>query len=502
MTVYVVLLAIFVRRMFSKTFSFAWDLKALYQPPVYLMLTALLFLGVRGSTGTFPLLKLVPDISTDHFINALPKNGVFAFQKATKQFLRSKSGSYNLIKSTGYEGRVEQAFADYLQKDDIDRENLLKNLERTTKKESRLEKKQPHVVVIMMESFGAPILAYQSAQFDIMRRLKKHFDDDIVFTNFISTQNGTIASVEPFLLNVLRHPGGTTFGQGPELGTSFEQAAARVYEKNGYETSFLYGGDLSWRNVGQFFSRQGFMHVEGKSDIHSAIPDVQDHVYGAYDRYAYAYVLKKLKEATKPQFIFLLTTNNHPPYVLEPNYQSGPLEMPAELQAHLVGDLPLFKQRIKDYQYAVDMAGAFMDEVKNSDLADRSVVAITADNNTMEGVMHYDDYLQETKQVPFYLYLPPYLRETRPDVTTPGSQKDIFPTLYNRTLSDVTYSAIGSDLFDKEVLHCGFNTAGIIVSREGAFIAGKETTPVQAACAKHYRASLAITETWVTSQKQ
>jgi len=499
---YASLLLLTVRKICSKTAPIALNVKSVYQPPVYLTLVLFLFLGVRGSTGTFPLVKMVPDVSADHLINALPKNGVFSLQKATEQYLRSKSGSYGLIKAAGYEGKIEMAFSDYLQKEDIDRVDLLRNLERTTEKNSLLEKRQPHVVVVMIESFGSPILAYQSADFDIMRRMKKHFDEDIVFTNFISTHNGTIASLEPFLLNVLRHPGGTTFGQGPELGISFEQAAARVYEKSGYETTFVYGGDLSWRNVGQFFSRQGFMHVEGKSDIHNAISDVQDHIYGAYDRYAYAHVLKKLKEAKQPQFIFLLTTNNHPPYILETNYQSKPLEMPAELQAHLTGDLTLFKQRIKDYQYAVDMAGAFMDEIKNSDLAERSVVAITADNNTMEGVMHYDHFLQESKQVPFYLYLPHYLRGTDPDVTTPGSQKDIFPTLYNRTLSNVTYSAIGSDLYDRAALHCGFNAAGIIVSRDGAFAAGKEETALQTACAKHYKASLAITEAWVASQKQ
>lgn len=498
---YVWLTVVYVRKVLSATLPIASRVKAVYQPPVYVALILLVFLGGRGSVGVFPLVKLIPDVSSDHFINALPKNGVFSFQKATKQFIRSKSGEYRLVKASGYEGKVDKAFEDFLQTDNIDREDLLKNLERTTKKESRLENRQPHVVVVMIESFGAPILAYQSSQFDILRRLKKHFDEDILFTNFISTQNGTIASLEPILLNVLRHPGGTTFGQGPELAISFDQAAARVYEKNGYETSFIYGGDLSWRNVGQFFSRQGFMHVEGRSDIHNAIPGTLDHVYGAYDRYAYAFVLEKLRKAKKPQFIFLLTTNNHPPYVLEPGYQSKPLTMPEELKAHLVGNEALFKQRIKDYQYAVDMAGGFMDEIKNSDLANRSVVAITADNNTMEGVMHYDDFLQESKQVPFYLYLPPYLRTDVPDVTLPGSQKDIFPTLYNRTLSGVTYRAIGSDLFDPNVLHCGFNTKGILLSSDGAFASGKETTPIQQECAKHYKAALAITETLVTLQK-
>ncbi len=114
--------------------------------------------------------------------------------------------------------------------------------------------------------------------------------------------------------------------------------------------------------------------------------------------------------------------------------------------------------------------------------------------------MHYDT-LKEFEQVPFYLYLPAYLNDGTVDTLTPGSQKDIFPTLYNRTLSEMTYRALGSDLFNTDVLHCGFNMSGNIVSSDGAFARGKEKTTVQFECAKQYRAALAINELIVTEQQ-
>jgi len=86
--------------------------------------------------------------------------------------------------------------------------------------------------------------------------------------------------------------------------------------------------------------------------------------------------------------------------------------------------------------------------------------------------MHYADPDAEAKKVPFYLYLPDSLRPSRYQTEVPGSHKDIFPTLYQRILRGQTYLALGTDLFDPEERHCGFNNAGIIVANDGAFRLG------------------------------
>ncbi|WP_419671678.1 hypothetical protein [Aliarcobacter butzleri] len=71
---------------------------------------------------------------------------------------------------------------------------------------------------------------------------------------------------------------------------------------------------------------------------------------------------------------------------------------------------------------------------------------ITADNNTVEGIMKYDDNPTFTsKNIPIYFYLPKKLKDKLDiDTTVAGSQKDIFPTLYNLTLDSKNYISIGS----------------------------------------------------------
>jgi phosphoglycerol transferase MdoB-like AlkP superfamily enzyme len=250
-------------------------------------------------------------------------------------------------------------------------------------------------------------------------------------------------------------------------------------------------------------SRQGFSHSYGKAAISKALHvSSQDayHDWGIYDKYTYDFVFEKLKNAKKPQFIFVLTTNNHPPYTISKEYRSKQLHFSKELNEHITGDKTLAKERFQDYQYALDMAGRFMDKIKSSSLASNTIVAITADNNTVEGIMHYDNYYDETKKIPFYLYLPKYLHVSDINTSVAGSHKDIFPTLYNLSLSNRAYISIGTDLRDNEALHCGFNDAGVIISNDGGFKTKKPETKLQKECDEYYRASLAVTEYLIKNQ--
>ncbi|MDD2790472.1 MAG: LTA synthase family protein [Sulfurimonas sp.] len=468
------------------------------------IILSLALLG-RGSLGLFPLAYNTQDVSADPFLNCLPQTSTYALLNSYEQYEKSKSGNYDLIKTVGYQGKIEKAFEIHKQTQEIDKENLLGNIHYKTPSNELLKQKPAHVVVVMVESFGMPLLDYQSESFNIMGKIKKHFEEDTLFTRFISSSNGTIVSLEPLLLNITARPSSTSFAQSEFLNTEFTQASARVYQNAGYETSFVYGGDLSWRNVGNFVLKQGFEHVAGKAVIANALgKDMESisHDWGVFDGYLYQYIEQKLQNATKPQFIYVLTTNNHPPYKIPQDYTSNRLEMSEDLKNHITGEPSLMELRFKDYAYAVDMAGEFLDNIKGSALAKNTVVAFTADNNTIEGNMRYDNYYTQTKRIPFYLYLPQYLKPKKAiDTLVPSSHKDIFPTLYNLTLSDADYTAIGTNLLDANVLHCGFNDAGVIMSQDGGFEEGKAMTPSEQRCQEYYKASLAVTEFLIQSQK-
>jgi phosphoglycerol transferase MdoB-like AlkP superfamily enzyme len=495
---YMFLLKALLRNLFFKDiYPMTTRIKISSQIYIFIIIILINALAIRGSLGMYPLSKIIPDVSTNKFVNELSNNGVIAFIKATKLYKKSRSGKYDLIKSTKFEGKMNQAFSILTQKNISKNDNLIESITYKTNKNETLELLKPHVVVVMVESFGLPITKYQSETFDILGKLQKHFKEDTLFTNFISTSNGTIVSLEPLLLNITARPNSTSLGQSKYQYTSFTQAVAKVYKNAGYETNFIYGGNLNWRNVGKFMSFQGFDNQNGKIDIIKSLNKDEkksSHDWGVFDQYSYDYVIKLLKEAKKPQFIFLLTTNNHPPFKTPQKYKHNSLVAPQDLNERMVGDKELIQKRLLDYQYALDMAGVFMDKVKNSKLKDNTVVAITADNNTIEGRIRYENQLSTSKKIPFYLYMPESIKVQDIDTKVAGSHKDIFPTLYNQTLSNSTYICVGKNLLDKNTRHCGFNDKGIIISDAGAFYHNKFTNNMQTECNKEYDSALAISD--------
>ena len=469
-----------------------------FTPLIFIILIVFNFLIIRGTIGMYPLGKMIPNVSENTYINKISQNGVRAFISAygvRKAFVSKK---LDYIKLLGFDNRIEDAFKIHKHTENIDTENLLNNITYTSK---RIDDKDYNVVVIMVESFGLPILKYQSAEFDIMGSLKKHFDEDVLFTNIISDGDGTINSLESMLLNIPYRPNSFVLAQSSYAQTAFDYTAAFLYNDSEYNTSFIYGGDLTWRDLGNFAKYQGYKNTEGKQDIFKSLNVKENegdffHPWGIYDEYLYTHILKKLEASNKKEFIVALSTNNHPPYNIPNDYTSKSLVFSGDLKNHIIGDLSLAQQRFRSYAYALDQVGIFLDKFKESKFKDNTIVVVTADNNTVEGIMKYDDNpIFTSKNIPLYFYLPAKLKEKLEiDTKVAGSHKDIFPTLYNLSLDNKKYFAVGTNLLDKNQIHYGFNGSMIINKDKEVRKLNSLNEASQDDIINYYKATLAVTE--------
>ena len=80
-------------------------------------------------------------------------------------------------------------------------------------------------------------------------------------------------------------------------------------------------------------------------------------------------------------------------------------------------------------------------------------------------VQFSDEELFDKWGVPFYLYTPQQVRPTIRDVY--GSHFDIFPTLYNLSLSNTKFDALGVNMFDSSMKHYAFFSSELAASEEG-----------------------------------
>ena len=497
--IYLVILFYIIKKIFQKDFTNQNFLKFIKIPVVFfLALLAFNFFIIRGTFGMYPLGKMIPNISQSEYINKMSQNSVRAFISANSVRNKFKKNKIDYIKETGFENNIERAFEIHKGTTNIDRENLLNNITYTTKK---VDDEDYNIVVIMVESFGIPILKYQSEEFDIMGNLKKHFEEDILFSNIISEGDGTISSLEALFLNIPYRPNSFPFSQSKFAQTSFAFSPAFLYTNAGFNTSFIYGGDLTWRDLGKFVKFQSYDSVEGKQDVFASIKVTKEeseyfHPWGIYDEYLYEHILNKLETSNKKEMILALSTNNHPPYDIPKNYETKIKSYSEDLKNHIIGDFDLAKQRFKSYGYALDSVGTFLDKFKKSKFKDNTIVVITADNNTIEGIMKYDDNpIFTSKNIPIYFYLPKELKDRLEiDTSVAGSQKDIFPTLYNLTLKDTKYLSIGNNLFDKIYPHFGFNGSMIVNHGNEVRKLNSLKEKSEDELVNYYKASLAVTE--------
>lgn len=433
---------------------------------VFLLLAAN-FLCARGSLGMFPLGMTDAGFSSNMFINKLSLNGVFTLQEAL-EFRSQENKDYDIESVTGYKGRIADAIVDLtgVDRSAVDAQNPAKNLIKRTGMNPAAERVRPNVIVIMMEGFGSELGLHDSPTFRVLGELRKHFDEDYVFYNFLSGDIGTIGSLESVMMSVPKRPGMKSIFQSKYAFKRHPSGAALPFQRAGYETVFMYGGNLGWRSAQTFIPLQGFDTLEGDGAMDPAYPRNQ---WGVYDEFLFDHIFKKLKgDPGKPKFIFALTTTNHPPYSVPATYVPQPQVIPKEIEGIISGDRKLAAKRFLTYQYANQKLGEFISRIKGSEFRENTIIAVTGDHNFWDVFNYNSGRCLDVYGVPFYLYVPAELRPGSVDTRTFGSHIDIMPTVYGLALSGRSYASVGVNMLDPGAPHMAMNVDGMLLNADGA----------------------------------
>lgn len=433
----------------------------------------------RGNFTRLPLSIEDAHISDIESINELSVNGVIALNRAMRVRRNFGTGNVRYLDTQGYANR-STAIADVLsyrgEAPEADKPMGLSSLLKVTPENPELEALRPHVVVFLMESFGSYWWPVEK-ELPFLDSLRAHTEEDFLFLNFLSSENGTIGSTVALSSNLPLRPGARFLSEGEYMRTPLASGAHLPYKRAGYTTRFLYGGKLGWRQLGSYLQAQGWDRLEGaeqlkeQMDLSSVKPENLGNEWGLFDEHLFNYVKSELGKATTPQVFFVLTTSNHPPYEVPKTFKATGLEtMPAELQKLFIKSPDESLRRLRTLQYANRQLGDFMTSLKAGPLKDKLVVAATGDHSFWIGKDEGRNGLIRKYGVPLYIYLPQTLRPAEWDKERWGSHVDIWPTLYHKSLSKAEYWAFGADMFGAR--GAALNAYGIAAGSEGAIISG------------------------------
>ncbi|EQB2455001.1 LTA synthase family protein [Campylobacter upsaliensis] len=293
---------------------------------------------------------------------------------------------------------------------------------------------KPHIFLNLMESFANNALEFHSLELNLLGELEKHFKEDFVFERFLSSGNGTAPSLFYLYFN-----SPITLTKSKYFKTNLTQNPTEPFTKQGYEVIFITSGNRSWFELGTFLEGQKIKLIDSISLLKD-YPNAQKTAYGILDEYMYYKAYELFKTAQKPLLIIALSTSNHPPYPKV--YESI---SKANLSGKINEKLPKNTyENLNNYAYANSEFGKFVSKIKASDLKDKIIIAATGDHRVRD--MKIDPLREKAfaYSVPFYLYVPQnYQKNLYYDKYRLASHKDIFPTLYELSLSETAYYSLG-----------------------------------------------------------
>lgn len=306
----------------------------------------------------------------------------------------------------------------------------------------KAEKNRPSVFINLMESFGFNLADFTNREHNFLGRLDRHFKEDFLFKRFLSSTNGTIPSfANLFFISPFSNISTSKFQK-----TYLDLTPIAVYKKAGYKVIFISAGNGSWQNIKNYLNVLGVDEIIDENNLLQDYKEAKDskNGYGIADEFLYKKAYSLLQKNPHNTLIIALTISNHPPY----NFSKNDLPKLENIPQSLLDMLPYEKDKqdniIKAYTYANNEFGKFLDKVKQSSFKDNVIIAATGDHRVREMSIDLNSQKAFAYSVPFYLYIPRVLQNNiYYDKDRIGSHKDIFPTLYALSLSNVKYLSVG-----------------------------------------------------------
>ena len=411
-----------LRRAFSDTARISlWA--ALLMLPV---IAVLLLVMIRSTTAHRPANPSTVAFSQDAMVNELPLNSTYTLIYAIYENQRygDKGGmrygnmsDADMLSIIRAEARITDATGT---------ESGIPTLHR---QEPTYPSSRPlNLVIILEESLGADYVGRLGGK-DLTPNIDQFSSEGIWFERLYATGMRSVRGIEAILSSFTPTPARSVVKLASTQRRFF--TLAELLKRQGYQTSFIYGGESHFDNMRRFFMANGFTTVVDESDF----PDpVFRAVWGVSDEdllnRAHAYFESKKNQ---PFFSLVFTSSNHEPF----DIPAGRVEPESGATAGL-------DTAIKYADYAL---GQFIEKARASDYWENTIFLIVADHN----VRVYGDSLVPIE----HFHIPGViLGGTIEPRTIPGisSQIDLLPTLLSLIGISAEHPAIGRDLTSKEFL--------------------------------------------------
>jgi phosphoglycerol transferase MdoB-like AlkP superfamily enzyme len=391
-------------------------------------------LTVVGVLSALFLTNSMAETSPNRYRNELSKAGIFSFFAAFK----NNELDYYAFYRTGDEAEAFATVRSKLSEPNAQFQPDNGPLRRFIQSTDSLQQK-PNVVLIVIESFSADFMGYFGNTKQITPFIDSLAHNSLLFTDLYATGTRTVRGMEALSLCIPPTPGNSIVRRPGNDGLF---NIGTVFKAQGYQSTFIYGGDGYFDNMNDFFGNNHFDIIDrgrkmSVGDVYAGkrttIPDsaVQfENAWGICDEDLYQAALRDADakyETQLPFFQFIMTTSNHRPYT----YPEGKI------------DIPSGTGRSGAVKYTDFALQQFISQMRQRQWFENTVVLIVADHCASSAGKNEIDVSKY--HIPCLIY---NLKGAYPQtIDRQCSQIDVFPTLF--ALLGWSYE---SNFFGKNVL--------------------------------------------------
>jgi len=300
------------------------------------------------------------------------------------------------------------------------------------------ENKQPNVVIIFLESWLAEYVGSYGAKTDATPFFDSLARKSILFENFYASGTRTNRGLLSVLCGFPSNPGGTLMKKYnhnlPFVSLS------RILKQRGYESAFVYGGDLLFDNMEGFFRQQGFEHFVGQGDFPSG-----EYIskWGVPDDIVLSRAVEKFASFKQKPFLgVILTLSNHEPFAV-----------PSYVPRRFSPDVP-YSNYLNAFYYSDWSLGKFFHEAEKEPFFDNTIFVLVADHG--KALQSSSDFPLNRFHIAALIYSPKFSTEEPRRIKTVASQTDLVPTILGLLGEPAEHESWGRDIFSLSPEDKGF----------------------------------------------
>ena len=367
--------------------------------------------GMRG--GFYPIPIQVSDAYFSHYniLNAASANSVFHLMS-------------NVIQNL-------EAFEPYTFEKPETAKHIVDSLYQIPKDSTTyfLNTTRPNVVLVVFEGWAADVVGGLGGYTDVAPHFSEFIKQGISYENCYASGNlsdqgmGAIFSAFPAQprSSIVTVP--NKYNHLPCINSEFK--------KNGYFTSFMFGGQLSYGNIRSYMYYNGFDKILEEKDFESSVYRGR---LGVHDGDLFDRQLIELRNQKQPFFASMFTLSTH-----------GPYDIPVSEVLHW-GEKE--KEYINTVHYADSCLNHFMNEAKKQPWFDNTLFVFISDHhhNSPKG---YSYFSPEYRRIPFVFYgnvIKPEFRGVKSSRIC--SQLDLASTLLHQLNMDAKPFVWSQNLFN------------------------------------------------------